>query len=352
MFMLQLLISLMVFSNVFHQTYAVAGMDNWTQENQTTPSEGDSSDVDRILIENATIYNSTPSVDEKPREAGGPSSLPLYQPANIFSSGGQSLGASPLVAGPMTGSQGQQGWAGGQGQQGWAGGQGQQGWAGNQGQQGVGKQGLQGYGNVGAGKGSLAPMVGAKGKNVGADFIPPPIGAPYPVFNGIGNIYTGFGGGWWCPGCGGNLVIPPLPPIPPQIFPPTYIWHPFPPLPPFPNVIGPALPPITPEAPIMPPPMQQDSSMGQQLVQSPGFGGGFGMGKGQQMQGQQMQGQQNFPPMQQQYQQQPQQQQQQQQQQGQAMQPMQGQQMQGQNLPIFNQQGFGQQMQGSAMQGF
>jgi hypothetical protein len=154
MYMLQILISLLVFSNVFHQTYAVVGTDNWTQENQTTPSEGDSSDVDRILIENATIYNSTPSIDEKPREAGGPSSLPLYQPANIFSSGGQSLGASPLVAGPMMGGQGQQGWAGGQGQQGY----------GNQGLQGYGNQGLQGYGNFGAGKGSLGAMVGAKGK--------------------------------------------------------------------------------------------------------------------------------------------------------------------------------------------
>jgi hypothetical protein len=343
MYMLQLFISLLILSNVFHQTLAGvvrSEIDNSTQENQTTP---DGSDVDKNLIENSTVYNNTPS------ESGENSSLPLYQPANV---GSQNLGSSSVGSQQGQGIQGQgfQGrdWQGlqsqgiqGQGLQG----QGLQG-QGLQGQgfqgQGIQGQGLQGYQNfgAGAGKGGLqkGSMVGAvaKGKGVGADFIPPMVGAPYPQFHGLGNVY-GYGGDIWCNGCGGNLVIPPLPPIPPQIYPPSYQWHDFPPLPPFPQVFPPAAPllPVSGQAPIMPPPMQQDSSMGQQLLQNTGFGGGI---NGQEMKGQQ---QTFMPPMQQQ--------------QGQAMQPIMGQhnqQMQGQNFPILSQQGQNQQLQGQGMQGF
>ena len=90
MFMLQLFISLLVLSNVVTQAYGGAildkiynstyGPDNSTQTNETRPTDAtyDGSDIDRNLTENATIFNS--SVENKPREAGGPSSLPLYQP--------------------------------------------------------------------------------------------------------------------------------------------------------------------------------------------------------------------------------------------------------------------------------
>jgi hypothetical protein len=343
--MLQLFISLLVLSNVFHQTYAGIVVDKiknatWgTDDNstQTRPTDGyEGSDVEGNLAENSTIYNTT-AINEKPCEAGGPSSLPLYQPANIFSNAGQSLGASPLVAGPSVGSQ-------------------QQGQnlpiLGQQGQ----NQQMQGFGNFGAGKGNLGagPMIGAKGKGVGADFIPPVVGPPYPQYYGIGNIYTA-GGGLWCEGCGGNLVVPPLPPIPPAILPPTYMWHDFPPLPPFPQIFTPAV--AYPPAPVLPPPMpmQQHTGMGQQVLQNPGFGM-----KGQQissqmpMQQQQRQlGQamQNLPILGQQGQNQ--QLQEQNFGQGQAMQNLpilgqqgQNQQLQGQNLPILGQQGQNQQMQG------
>jgi len=316
MFMLQLFISLLVLSNVFHQTYAGVVVDkiknatwgsddNSTQGTRPTDAYYDDSDSERNLTDNATIYNTT--IEETPREAGGPSSLPLYQPARIFSNAGQSLGGSPAVMGPVVGAQ-----------------------------QGIGNFGAGvGKGNFGAG-----PMIGAKGKHVGADFVPPVVGPAFPQFYGIGNIYTGYGGGLWCEGCGGNLVVPPLPPIPQTIIPPTYMWHDFPPLPPFPQIITP--PPVAYPQPMIIPqvaqPLQQHTGMGQQVLQNPGF---------------QMKGQ-HAMPMQQHTGMQQQQHQQQEmmpmpQQQGQAMQNLpilgQGQQLQGQNLPILGQQGQNQQTQ-------
>jgi hypothetical protein len=280
MFMLQLFISLLVLSNVFHQTYADVGNETKPTDPNYSDSDVSNQDVERNLEENATVYNST-TINEKPS-----TSLPVYQPQN--------LGASTSQQGAQQGAQ--QGYAGGQGY-------------------GVGNQ--QSNGNFGAGKGALA-----KGKNVGADFVPPVVGPAFPQYYGVGNIYAS-GGGLWCEGCGGNLIVPPLPPIPPTILPPTYMWHDFPPLPPFPQIYTPAIaypPPIAPAAPIMPPPMQQTTGMGQQVLQNPGFG----------MKGQQQQ-QQAQMPMQQQ-----------------GQEPLQGQPpMQGQEQQM---QGQEQQMQGQEQQ--
>jgi len=268
MFMLQLFISLLVLSNVFHQTYADVGNETYPTDPNYNGSDVSNQDVERNLEENATVYNST-TINEKPS-----TSLPVYQPQN--------LGASTSQQGA------QQGYAGGQGY-------------------GVGNQ--QNIGNFGAGKGALA-----KGKNVGADFVPPVVGPAFPQYYGFGNIYAS-GGGLWCEGCGGNLIVPPLPPIPPTILPPTYMWHDFPPLPPFPQIYTPAIayPPPIAAAPISPPPMQQTTGMEQQVVQNPGFGM-----KGQQQQQQQQQ--QAQMPMQQ------------------GQEPLQGQQMQGQEQQMQGQE--------------
>lgn len=74
MSMLQLFITLLALSNIVTRAYSNAVVD------ESTPGSIDNStslEVERSLGENVTVINST---DDKPREAGGPSSLPLYQP--------------------------------------------------------------------------------------------------------------------------------------------------------------------------------------------------------------------------------------------------------------------------------